>query len=71
MPPQGGRKEGFIMKNEIDMNMDMVLISIYNAQAVEKIYTTTIDKMTDSMIIHLFGLVGNHQRRKKQIIIIY
>ena len=31
------------MKNSIDMNMDMVLISIYNAQADEKIYVNDKD----------------------------
>ena len=38
------RREGrIVMINEIDMDMDMVLISIYNAQAVKKIYFNDAD----------------------------
>ena len=36
------------MKNEIDMNMDMVLISIYNAQAENKIYVNDADFINNS-----------------------
>ena len=35
------------MKNEIDVNMDMMLISIYNAQAEEKIFFNDRDFFDD------------------------
>ena len=50
MPSCDGREENVKMKTEIDMNMDMVLISIYNAQndTDNKIYVNDADFFENS-----------------------